>query len=110
MDERRVIRSVPHENPGKKTQENQVFRHIVKRRRKQRTTLLCSTGPTFDQGADGHQSVLLHAPRPRRALEHPQQRRHHHVRDLQSVLVLHLPQDVLVGADKDTGIIPRTQG
>lgn len=50
---------------------------------------------TFHQGGDGHQGVLLHAPRTSGALEHPQQGRHHHVGDLQRVLVLNLPQDVL---------------
>lgn len=46
---------------------------------------------TFHQSADSHEGILLHAPRASRALEHAQQRGHHHVRDLQCVLVLHLP-------------------
>lgn len=50
---------------------------------------------TFHQRRDGHQSVLLHSTGARRTLKHPQQRRHHHVGDLQGVLVLHFAEDIL---------------
>ena len=56
---------------------------------------VCVCVCTFDQRGHGHQSVLLNASGAGGALKHPEQRRHHHVGDLQGVLVLHFTEDVL---------------
>lgn len=62
---------------------------------------------TLHQRGHGHQRILLNAPGASGALEHPQQRRHHYVGDLQRILMLHLTQDILQG---DTSKETKSQG